>query len=66
MGEHYEVVKARSWEEAVAKCGWKVGGLGEVVEIVAIANADGTYTVYPVFEHREIERDIYGAPRIVG
>jgi len=49
-GESYEVVKAKNWAEAVANCGWDVGDLLRVVSIVAIANTDETYTVYPLFE----------------
>ena len=58
----YDVVKARSREEAVANCAWSVGDLAVVVEIVAMGNTDGTYTMYPLFgrvdedEKQDIER----------
>ena len=54
--KYYEVVKAKSQEEALSNCGWRVGELAEVVEIKAIANSNDTYTVYPLFGKIEKEK----------
>jgi len=61
--KYYEVVKAKSQEEALSNCGWKVGELAEVVEIKAIANSNDTYTVYPLFGKIE-KKKTHGSRRL--
>lgn len=58
MKKCYDVVKAESREEAAKKSDWKVGDYARVCEVVVIANANGTYTTYPLFE--KMEEDVRG------
>jgi hypothetical protein len=58
----YEVVKARTADEAIEKSKWHVGQRAVCTQIEAIANGDGTYSVMPVFEVVESEKRRTGHP----
>ena len=49
----YEVVKAKTHNEAIEKGEWQPGVMAECIEVKAIANSDGTYTLIPMFKRAE-------------
>lgn len=53
----YEVVKANSHEEAIAKSQFFMGQKAAVSEIQASANASGTYSVWAEFTLQERKPD---------
>ena len=50
MAIPYEVIKAKTPQEAVDGSKWSIGCLARCVAINAIANSDGTWTVTPEFD----------------
>ena len=50
MTARYEVVKAKSPQEALEKSIYKIGDLVKITVVDAIANSDGTYSVIPTVE----------------
>ena len=46
----YEVIKAETLEEAVAKSQWGVGQLARCSDVQAVSNSDGTWSVFATFE----------------
>ena len=57
MTTRYEVVKAKSHPEAILNSKWKVGQLVVVKSVEAVANTDGTYSVFPICEPIEGKND---------
>lgn len=49
----YEVVEAKTREEAEKKSFWRKGDLARCVELKFCANGDGTFTICPLFEKIE-------------
>jgi len=45
--EAYEVIKAKTAEEALEKSKYRIGGLCVVCEIKITPNDDGTWSVFP-------------------
>lgn len=50
MARAYEIIAAKSPEEAIVKSPFYIGQKGEVVNVRASGNSDGTWTVYPEFK----------------
>ena len=45
----YEVIKAETVEEALEQSKWKVGDVAECVDVRAVGNSDGTWSIFPTF-----------------
>ena len=65
MTTRYEVVEAETKEEALVKSRWQKGALARCIGVEAVANGNGTYSVFPICEP-EGPREIPGVedPRI--
>lgn len=50
MTTRYEVKKAKDAAEAKRLCSYQVGDLVPVVEVEAVANCDGTFSLFPIVE----------------
>lgn len=50
MTTRYEVIKAETKEEALANSKWQEGCLARCVGVEAVANSNGTYSVFPICE----------------
>lgn len=48
MTTRYEVVEAETKEEAISKSLWRVGVLARCEQVEAVANSDGTFSVFPI------------------
>lgn len=48
MTTRYEVVKARSAEEALKRCKFQAGELACIDQVEAVANGGGTYSCFPI------------------
>ena len=46
----YEVIQATSPEEAKSNSKFTEGGYASIVQLEAVANSDGTYSVFPIIE----------------
>ncbi len=53
----YEVIKANAPLEALKKSKWSIGDRTTCVEVRAIANSDGTFSVFPIFEKEQNAED---------
>ena len=49
----YEVIEAETTEEALQKSIWEVGDQAVCTNVQAIANSNGTFSVFSTFEHPE-------------
>ncbi len=47
--QDYQVVKAKTPMEALKKSGWQLGDAAEVISLNAIANTDGTFSIFASF-----------------
>ena len=57
MTTRYQVVKAKTREEAIENSNWHPGQLVVVESVEAVANTDGTYSVFPICEPIEGKND---------
>lgn len=55
MTTRYEVVKAKTARDAIDKAKFKAGDLVRVNHVEAVANGDGTFSVFPIIEPIETE-----------
>lgn len=46
----YLRIKAKNREEALAKCGLRVGQLARITDLQVHGNTEGEYTIHPTFE----------------
>lgn len=46
----YEIIKAKSQQEAIAQSKFKVGYFAQITKVEAVSNSDGTFSIFPVVE----------------
>ena len=52
----YQIVEAKTAEEALAKSEWKLGDIAECVSMKAIGNSNGTFSLFATFKKPEKEK----------
>ena len=58
MTTRYSVVRAKSAFEAKKLCEYQVGDMVRVVQVEAVANNDGTFSMFPIIEPAPRQPDL--------